>query len=377
MSGGHKMTERDLRGSSKVPLSVLVASNMYPSDTDPRFGVFVSRFVRGLEQAGVRVRLAAITDSRTGAGRLAVKYCALLAKVVGAWIRGGYDAVHAHYLFPTGYFALLASAGRRKPLVLFSHGTDLLMARRGWPVSAMTAFAVSRAAVVVAPSEAHARALAETFGLSSDRVRVVPSGIDREMFSPNERQSANAGEHPTGPSILFAGALDDNKGAGCGDLLEAVALPGLEAAHLTVVGAGPLRDDLVARADRLGITDRVTFLAPLPSEKIAELLASADVLAVVPRERESLGLIALEARASHVPVVATRVGGLPEHVVAGVSGELVDPGDIGQLASALKLALERSSRGVYRYDGSPVADIESAGAELARLTRQLIEQGAR
>ncbi|HEX2207324.1 MAG TPA: glycosyltransferase, partial [Longimicrobium sp.] len=98
---------------------------------------------------------------------------------------------------------------------------------------------------------------------------------------------------------------------------------------LVLVGDGPERPIATAEADALGITDRVIFLGK--QDSVAELLTCADLL-LLPSQNESFGLVALEAMASGVPVVASRAGGLPEVVEDGVTGHLGEVGDVESMA---------------------------------------------
>ena len=106
--------------------------------------------------------------------------------------------------------------------------------------------------------------------------------------------------------------------------------------RLTIVGDGPLRTALEARAARLGIAERVDFRGVLPKPEVAELMRRARVVAV-PSRFETSGVVAIEALASGTPVVASRVGALPE-LLAGGGGTLVSPGDAAALADALVAA---------------------------------------
>jgi glycosyltransferase involved in cell wall biosynthesis len=110
------------------------------------------------------------------------------------------------------------------------------------------------------------------------------------------------------------------------------ATPGLEPLHLLVVGDGDLRDDLHARAERLGLSARVHFLGA--RRDLGDLLASIDIF-VMPSLWEGLPLSMVLAMGAGLPVVATRVAGIPEVVQDEVTGVLVPPADVPALGSAL------------------------------------------
>lgn len=348
---------------------VLVVSSMYPSACFPKYGSFVADAVRALEAEGVSVRLAVSGDARTGALRNALKYTALAGRAKLAAYRGGFDVIHAHYLYPPGAIAAVAALIARRPLVIFSHGSDVLLAGWRWPTGALTRWAVRRATVVCAPSEAHAEVVREVFG-ADVAVEVLPVGVDLEAFTPGDRAAARAslGLSSTAPIALFAGALDANKGAGLGDVLRSLAQPALAGLALVVLGEGPRGAELRDRAAELGVAGRVTFLPFADRESLVAYYRAADVV-VVPSRRESLGLVALEAQAVGTPVVAARVGGLPEHVVPGVTGELYESGDVAALGESLARVL--AHRDSYR----PAVDRERFGlAATGRRLRELNER---
>jgi glycosyltransferase involved in cell wall biosynthesis len=357
-----------------VTPSVLVVSNMYPSATDRRFGSFVADSVAAMRALGADVRTLAISDSRRGAIRATLKYAGLLMRALAAAVRGGYDVVHAHYLFPTGPIAMIAAYSRGVPLILFAHGSDLLLARRGWPVGPFTRWAARKAYVLVAPSESLARELRLAIGSEELSVEICPMGVDPGLFRPGDRAEAraSAGLPVTGRVVLFAGTLDANKGAGCEELLAALDDDALADVQLIVVGEGPWRARLESAARIGSLADRVVFRGSEPRDALAALMRAADVVAV-PSRREGLGLVALEAAASGTPVVAAAVGGLVEHVQPGVSGELYEPGDPVRLRAALRTVLAAPERyrpalaaDRYTLEGSARAVLELSAAAIER-----------
>jgi len=325
---------------------------------------------------GISVRRVVNSDPRSGAIHLVWKYAGLLAKVILEVFRPRADVIHAHYLFPTGAFALIPARLRRSPLVLFSHGSDVLLADRRWPIGTLTRTAVRHAQRVVVPSEDHARIVCDTFGLSRERVDVIPSGVDVGCFSPGDMGESRRylGLAKDERYLLFIGALDDNKGKGCTDVLRAIADPMLGDVRLIIVGEGPYREQLDKLVDDLGVRDCVSFRGSVDREGVVQLLRAADVL-VVPSRRESLGLVALEARAVGTPVVATDVGGLPEYIEQGKSGEIYSPGDIQGLVETLDLVLQGRSSGLYHgpFDMAGCT-LEDAGRVLVNLTVSVAEE---
>jgi D-inositol-3-phosphate glycosyltransferase len=365
---------RSRPGPSALP-RVLVVSNMFPSTADRRFGSFVADSVAAMRSLGADVRTAVSTDSRRGLVRGAFKYTALLVRTLRATLHGGYDVVHAHFLFPTGPIAALAASLRRVPLVVFAHGSDVLLAARGWPVGPLTRWVIRRAELVIAPSEHLAVEIRAATGDPDMRVEIGPMGVDASVFHPGDRLAAraDAGLQEGERVLLFAGALDSNKGAGCEELLAAIDAPALADVRLIVVGEGPWRARLQERSRTGTLGGRVEFRASVTREALAGLMRAVDVV-VVPSRREALGLVALESRASGTPVVAAAVGGLVEHVEPGVSGELYDPGDPERLRSALCAVLGNPDRYRPRMDVDRYT-LEGSARRLLELSAAAVERG--
>jgi glycosyltransferase involved in cell wall biosynthesis len=231
--------------------------------------------------------------------------------------------VHAHGRDANVLGALLKIAGRprrgRPSLVITSHGTAD-SDRFGWARRRIDPRCLRRADRIIAASAAEAGALRRepTF----PPVRYVPNGVRRPRS-----HAAAAGP----PLVGFVGRLSPEKRP---DLfLEVVAslahrLPGV---RFVLAGDGPERDRIARRREELGLTQ----LVELPGfvEDVDELFARLIVL-VCPSDSEGSPRVVLEAMGSGVPVVATRVGGVPHLVVHGRDALLVDPGDAAALADA-------------------------------------------
>lgn len=174
------------------------------------------------------------------------------------------------------------------------------------------------------------------------RVEPVANVVDAEVFRPPaETRSAR------GPArLLNVATLSEKKGHE--HLLAALArLTGGET--LDVVGEGELGERLERRAVELGVSERVRFLGPRSREQVAELMRAADLF-VLASLHENLPVVLIEAQASGLPAVATRVGGVPE-LVDEEAGELVEAGDPAALAAAIARVLA----GRERFDGEALA----------------------
>jgi D-inositol-3-phosphate glycosyltransferase len=263
-----------------------------------------------------------------------------------------YDLIHSHYWL-SGDAALAASRRWGVPVVASFHTLgmvkDLSLGggedREPTERLASERRLISSADRVLAPTPAEAAHLIELYEAGPDRIRVVPPGVDRELFRPRSPRSRAAARRALGLEgervALFVGRLQPLKGPDVAirALAEAVRLDPRAAGDLVlaVVGgpSGPragLSEALWDLAASLGVADRVRFFPPRPHEELAEVYAAADVV-LMPSRSESFGLVALEAQASGVPVVASSVGGLRYVVGHGQGGFVVRANDAAGFGS--------------------------------------------
>lgn len=193
-------------------------------------------------------------------------------------------------------------------------------------------WALRRAARVVCPSS-YLRALAVAWGLDPARVAVVPNPAPALPPLP-ERHAARAALGANGPVLAFAGRLGRQKAVETA--LEAIAR--VEGVSLLLAGDGPERALLERRAAELGLGARARFLGPKPREQVLALFRAADAT-LLPSTWENFPHTVVESLAVGTPVIATRVGGVPEVVEDGVNGLLVPAGDADALASAIRRLL--------------------------------------
>lgn len=182
-----------------------------------------------------------------------------------------------------------------------------------------------RSARVVVPSEAVAGFARRHVGLPPDLVEVVPNGVDPDLHHPAPVRMTGDGR----VRIVWVGGLVPVKRADV--LLTAVAA--LPALHATIVGDGPLEDDVRRRVEELGVRDRVRFTGRLADPRDA--LREADVYALT-SAAENCPLSLLQAMATALPAVATAVGGVPEVVRDGREGLLVPSNDPAAFERALR-----------------------------------------
>jgi glycosyltransferase involved in cell wall biosynthesis len=237
------------------------------------------------------------------------------------------DVVHAH-VFSAGLPAIAVGKRCSAPVIVSEHYSGLPLGLLSRWDRAVARF-VFHHATVVCPASAelarHVRAIAPRA-----RVRLAPNPVDTDVFRVPADGERNAGG---GVLALNVGALKERKGHE--QLLRALALArdqGVEL-RLEIVGDGPLRRPLEALAQELDVADSVAFLGALAKEDVAARMRAAQFL-VLPSLWENAPVVASEAMASGLPVLASRVGGIPE-MVGDEAGVLVEPGDVTGLAGGL------------------------------------------
>ena len=288
---------------------------MYPSPAAPDFGVFVQGLERELRARGHE--LERVVLDRRGGGKL--RHARLALRAIRAARRFRPDVVYAHFLFPTGFGALVAARAVRAPLVVTAHGQDVANATEYPFVRPFLRRVVRGAAAVIAVSDWLRARLEQSAPEARGRTEVVNCGVDLDRFRSLERTGA------PGPAFVCIGSLIERKNV----VRLAEAFGRLGEGTLTFVGDGPLRAQLEGRPG-------VTVTGYLPNDAVPGFLAEADVLCQ-PSLVEPFGQATLEAMACARSVVATRVGGPPEFVPTG-AGVLVDPEDETALAEALRAA---------------------------------------
>lgn len=249
--------------------------------------------------------------------------------------------IHAHYWL-SGQVAV--EAYPLAPLVLTLHTSAAVKNLRLGPGESPEPQArflaeqalVAQSDLLVVNTAFEAEQMVSLYGAEPELLRVIPPGVDRSVFRPLEGvEPVNRGRAGA-LHLVFAGRLQPLKGPKV--LIEALGLlPSSLRVSLDIIGSSAQAYDqhLRLRAQQLGIARRVRFLPPLAPGDLAQAFRQADLVAC-PSSSETFGLVALEASASGAPVLATKVDGLQEAVLDGVTGLLLADRRASTWASALK-----------------------------------------
>jgi glycosyltransferase involved in cell wall biosynthesis len=247
------------------------------------------------------------------------------------------DVVHVHHASVLAWAAQRRCSAKGVPYLVTAHGTDLLTAEADARFVAPTVAALSKAELVTVVSDHTRRRLLRVLGLTipDSRIAIVPGAVDPDRFSPTGPVDLAAARlrRPDSRVVLFCGRLSRLKG--CEQLVDAAREIDAE---VFVLGDGPERAALLRRG---GDNDRVRFVGYVREPLLQQFYRRADVQVVPSVSDEAFGLVCVEAMASGTPVVATAVGGIPEIVVDGGCGLLVEPGSASAIAGAVNHLLDR------------------------------------
>jgi len=358
-------------------LRILTFTSLYPSESRPRTGLFVeNRLQELLQRGGLEARVAcpvpwfpfssgrfgiygayARTPVRAQRRDVQVDYPRWLsipklgmgaAPVLMAWsvrrriakIRTefDFDLIDAHYFYPDGIAALILGNWFRRPVVITARGSDINLLPdyplpRRW-----IRWAGRQCAAMVAVSAALRDEMGK-IGLPVDKISVLPNGVDLELFRPlPDRQAIRDRTGVSATTILSVGTLLRSKGHD--QVIRALAmLPDIE---LIIAGEGPQHAGLIKLAAELGLRGRVRLIGSVSQDDLVCYYNAADAV-VLASAREGMPNVLLESLACGTPVVATRVGGIPEIVTDPVLGELlVDPAP-AELAAAIAGVIDRAA----------------------------------
>jgi N-acetyl-alpha-D-glucosaminyl L-malate synthase BshA len=247
------------------------------------------------------------------------------------------DVLHVHYAIPHSISAYLAREMLRPqrylPVITTLHGTDITLVGRDRSYLPITRFGIEQSDGVTAVSQYLSRATCETFGVC--RINVIPNFINGHDYARRPDRRLLEQYAPDGEKLIVhvSNFRPVKRATDCVEIFALIA--DKMKANLIMVGDGPERACVEWQVRKHQLSNRVHCVGKQP--RIADYLSMADLL-LLPSELESFGLAALEAMACEVPVIASRVGGLPEVIEDGKTGFMLEMGDVEAMArTALKI----------------------------------------
>lgn len=245
------------------------------------------------------------------------------------------DIVHIHsldYIHPLMVALVNYFANGFKNLIISTWGTDVVgnQDNPGTFIGRLSKkLLLHQAREITATSHFLAQATAQ-LSAPGKRIHVIPFGIDCSMFKKKKyKTNSEKAVH-----LGFIKHLEAKYGPDC--LLKSMphVIESYPDVHLTMVGHGSMERSLKNLAIDLGIDEHIQFTGYIQYENIPELLNDIDIF-IMPSNSETFGVAAIEAQAMEVPVIASNVGGVPDALIDGKTGILVEPGNVEQLEAAI------------------------------------------
>jgi len=359
----HAVTK--LPGEHLIKARILVLTTSYPTHEADPSGVFIAKLLQAIRKRGYSIGVLAPSDgtfrgkrslegiettrfgyfwprslerlTRSGGGIPENLRGSLLAKIqllpmmLVFLLRGIRQALHSDVIYANwlgaGIVGAATSILTRKPLVVSFRGDDGYLARDRWVWRVLARWVIGRAATI-APVSRELLEIIRELGVPERKCHLPRFGVDTGMFYPSKRPAITGKE----VRLLFVGSLIERKGLH--DLLQALSDPALAGVRLLVVGEGIQGPLLMELSEKLGLSKRTQWLGVQSPVAVAQLMRSVDLLSL-PSYMEGRPNVVNEAMASGLPVVATRIGGIPDMVREGETAYLFEPGNIEELRQCL------------------------------------------
>jgi N-acetyl-alpha-D-glucosaminyl L-malate synthase BshA len=270
---------------------------------------------------------------------------ALAGKIVDIVKSAKLEILHVHYAIPHASAALLAKQILKEdnihiPVVTTLHGTDITLVGREASYEPVVSWSINNSDAVTAVSHSLKADTLEHFHIRRE-IHVIPNFIDFTRFNKKPREHFKKAISPNQEKILVH-TSNFRKVKRVDDVIRIFEIvQNSISAKLLLIGDGPERSHIEKVCRELNVCDKVTFLGK--QEAIEEILSVCDLF-LLPSERESFGLSALEAMACEVPVISSNAGGLPEVIEDGVNGFLSNVGDVEKMAKDAIYILSDESR---------------------------------
>jgi N-acetyl-alpha-D-glucosaminyl L-malate synthase BshA len=251
------------------------------------------------------------------------------------------DLLHVHYAIPHAVCALLAKqmVGDQLKVVTTLHGTDITVLAQDESLSDLIRYAINQSDCVTAVSDDLIKETRRLLSIDKP-IDLTYNFVDKRVYYPREVTALRKEfAHPDEKILIHISNFRPVKRVtDVVDIFHRVSqdIP----SRLLFVGEGPELSKVLCKVKELGLLDRITFCGK--QDDVAQLLSLSDVM-LLPSEKESFGLVALEAMACGVPTIASNAGGIPELITHGETGFLAEIGDVDQMAEYTKMLLTDSA----------------------------------
>jgi phosphatidylinositol alpha-1,6-mannosyltransferase len=311
-------------------MRILLLAGSYAPETGG-IARFMQAFVNGLTKRGVEVEVISQTEMSDRGYLKRVWSCRKM--VIDQASTKSFDRVVLSSWSPYAVALPKRVAGRSLPFDVFCHGMDLLEPSRSLRYRYLMRRTLRRADRILANSTYTAN-LAVEFGAPKERITIVHPAVDSDRFVPRPKPAGT-------PLLLSVGRIVERKGFDT--IIRALpeVLKKFPDLKYVCVGEGPETARLKQLADSQGVSAHIAWVGAVSDDQLLGYYQSADVFAMPSRtvkqggSVEGFGIVFLEASACEVPVIGGNSGGIPDAITDGLTGYIVDPGNIEQLAGRI------------------------------------------
>ena len=249
--------------------------------------------------------------------------------------------IHAHWWIPSGLVGVWVSRVTGKPLLVTTHGTDIMILSSSKVLRVLAGFVFSRAACITVVSTFLKQKLQSILQIPSSKIKVLSMPVDLDSFSPSEKtglvEAYLEEEAKKKKKILCVARYTEQKRLDT--LINALALLKEDFDFTAIlIGEGEEEENLKRMIENEALSDRISLLPLMSQEKLSHHYRESDVV-VLPSVNEGFGLVLVEAQLCRTPVIGANSGGIPDIIEAEKTGLLFPPGDAQALAGSIKRIL--------------------------------------
>jgi glycosyltransferase involved in cell wall biosynthesis len=301
------------------------------------FYMFPTSLQRLTQDAGIPTNLR-----KSFIAKLQVPLFLLAFLTKGIRVSFGSDIIHAHWT-AAGFVGVIMKYLMGKPLVITVHGSDVHLANSRI-IKSITQSILKRGDFITAVSDDLCSKLSR-WGIDKKKIQCVPLSVDNMKFFPQNSINIkkSLGFDRNMKYVLFVGRLVPIKGVEY--LIQVIpdVIQRFKKVRFIIVGDGDSEHSLKKLAEQLEISEYIHFAGRQPHEKVAKYMVASDIF-VLPSLSEGRSITVLEAMACGLPVIAAKVGGIPESVVDTVTGFLIHPRKAKELSDKILLLLENDKK---------------------------------
>ena len=320
-------------------MRVLLISNMYPNKENPQFGVFVKNCEGVLLDNGIDVDRIVCTKKKSKLSKM-LQYMIFYARVLFRVLTSNYNCIYVHYLSYSSLPIIIAKKIKKNINIVSNvHGSDVIPQNKKHKVlNNLSKKCAEISDIVIVPSNYFKKEIINRWNISEEKIYIYPSGgVNNKIFRPKTNLNECKEKFRLDDKFKYIGFVSRlESGKGWNILLEAINKlknnANLKDYKFIFVGNGKEQNEFKLKVKDLNLNDLVIHINFLHQEQLADLYNCLELFCFPTEANESLGLVAIEAIACGIPVVASNFAALTEYIIKGYNGYLFEKGNSNELS---------------------------------------------